>query len=415
MIKIYTGIDIGYYHIKSVVFEVIDNNYHVIGTSCVKTKGIKNGVITDYNLLTETIKLGLNNLENELNLKINKVVLSIPNIDTEYKVISKVIEEEFETITGADVTRIIKSVVKNQETEGKEIVTLMPIEFKVDDIIGIKNPLGMSGNSLGVKAMMITQPKKNVLTLVSIFSSLNIEVIDIVLSSVGDYNEFKNALTENVLGAVVNIGMYKTEVSIFSSGIPIASANIKIGSVNVDYDIAYINNLSMVGGRKLKEDFALATTNNASIKETISVKNKDNEVISVNQLQISEVAASRFEEIINLVKQKINVLTNKPVSYIIFTGGITEMAGFRHLCHEEFGSKCIVGNMKTIGIRHNKYSTVSGIVKYFNEKMLLREKEYTMFDEEKVEDLITSKKTFSLGNTNIINKVVDYFTITKED
>ena len=67
-------------------------------------------------------------------------------------------------------------------------------------------------------------------------------------------------------------------------------------------------------------------------------------------------------------KNEIKNLTNREIRYIIITGGLSEIAGFSYLIEEEFGNLAKVCNISTMGIRHNKYSSTLGIVKYFDEK-----------------------------------------------
>ena len=76
--------------------------------------------------------------------------------------------------------------------------------------------------------------------------------------------------------------------------------------------------------------------------------------------------------------------------------------------------KCLVkariGNIETIGIRDNKYFTVSGMIKYFHEKLNLRGREYSMFSAEKEEELTSPrKKGLNIGNNSVLSKVFGYF------
>ena len=47
MKKIYTGIDLGSYAIKIVVSEYVNGKFQVLASTSVRSKGIKNGLITD--------------------------------------------------------------------------------------------------------------------------------------------------------------------------------------------------------------------------------------------------------------------------------------------------------------------------------------------------------------------------------
>ena len=71
----------------------------------------------------------------------------------------------------------------------------------------------------------------------------------------------------------------------------------------------------------------------------------------------------------------------------MITGGLSEMTGFSNLVEREFGFIASVINMPVIGIRHNKYSSCYGVIRYFNEKLALRGKTYEMFTKEELEEL----------------------------
>ena len=86
-------------------------------------------------------------------------------------------------------------------------------------------------------------------------------------------------------------------------------------------------------------------------------------------------------------KKEIKNLTNREIRYIIITGGLSELAGFQYLVEQEFGFVAKVGNITTIGIRHNKFSSCYGIIKFFNDKLDLRDKHYSMFNSEEIKSL----------------------------
>ena len=105
------------------------------------------------------------------------------------------------------------------------------------------------------------------------------------------------------------------------------------------------------------------------------------------------------------VKNELNNLTNKEIGYIIITGGITSMLGFSAIVEDLFLKNSAVMNLGIIGIRNNKYSNAYGTIKYFVEKLELREKEYTMFSEEKIEEMMATRK--KVGASSVIGKIFD--------
>jgi len=129
---------------------------------------------------------------------------------------------------------------------------------------------------------------------------------------------------------------------------------------------------------------------------------------TLNQYILAEMIEFKLVEMLKNMKNEINNLTNREISYIIITGGLSELAGFVYLVDEQFGAMAKVCNISTMGLRHNKYSSVYGVVKYFDDKLALRGKSYNMIDSEEFDDLISSQQKM-INNDNIIGKVLGHF------
>ena len=408
MRKIYTSVDLGSNSIKIMTAEIYDKKLNVLAVSEVKSRGIKNGLIIDANEILSSLKEAISDIENKLSITIDKVVASVPSYYANFEIVNGEIDisREDERVTGNDVVTVLKSAVIEKVKKDREIVTVIPIYFIVNGKKNIKDPKGLICKKLGVKAMMVTTPSKNVQSIISIFQSIGIDVVDVNLGPIADYNEFSNNNTNEGLTVIVNVGYDITTVSLFNKGIIINSEIIQIGGKNIDNDISYVFKIDKETSSKLKESFAVAHKKFSrvnEIKECITV-NKD--LISITQYDISQVVMSRLIEILKLAKKQSYLLTNREISYIIITGGSSEIPGMSYLVEDVFGDTAHVGNIDTIGIRNNKYSVVSGLIRCFDSKLNLRDKEFSMvdFDGENI-----SKKINLSDNNSVLSKVFGYF------
>jgi cell division protein FtsA len=266
------------------------------------------------------------------------------------------------------------------------------------------------GEELSVKAVTTSIPKNNFRTVINLLKECEIEAVDVCFSSIGDYFEARNPDFDNGVSAIINIGYAKTEVSIFNKGIMIKNSIIDSGSKLIDKDLSYIYNIKLGQARKLKENFAVSNTRYSDISDVMELVNKNGEEVTVNQLEVSEIVEARIVNLLKLAKKEINVLTNREISYIIITGGISELAGFEYVVENIFDRRTSTLNIRTMGIRNNMYSSSYGIIKYFHNKLDLRGLSYSMVSEAEAESLISTKgKVSSKNNDNIINKVFGYF------
>ncbi|HOP66013.1 MAG TPA: cell division protein FtsA, partial [Bacilli bacterium] len=362
MRKIIASIDLGSSTIKIVVAEVLKNKLHVLASSDTHSKGIKNGLVINETDVVKSLHEGIKKIEDMLGLKLNKVIVNVPETDAEFCLgegITTVTNEE-KMVDGKDIVRALQASVYNKVPQTEELVSILPLEFMINEEEVVSDPKKLTANKLSVKTVIATAPKINVHNIIKCFEKLGIEVIDITFGSIGDYAVFEDEELNQKIGAIINLGEDTTTVSIFNKGIITNTEVISIGGANIDNDISFIYKITKLDARRLKENLALAHRRYADASETEEVCNKLGENLKINQYEVTEIVMSRLLEIMNLAKKQINLLTKKEISYIIITGGLTEFTDFSLIIEETFGKNAILGVIKDLGVRNNKYSTALG-------------------------------------------------------
>lgn len=418
MKKIYAAIDIGTYAIKFVVLEYYNSKFYALASHQVKSKGIKKGLIVEPNLVVDCLKEGINEINSMLGIQIKKVIVNVPDYNVNFKYITgSTNTTENNTVTSDDISRAIKDSIYNKLDENQELVTMVPVEYVLDDEL-ISKPLGKNGQKLEIKGIMISTPKKNIYSVLSVLEGAGLEVVDIVVNGLSSYYEVRDDKLDKQDGAIINLGHETVTVSIFESGKLVNNETLQIGGINVEKDLAYVFGISVFDGRILKEKFASSHKRFCQLNEIYEVKNTIGEVIKLNQLEVSGVVMSRMVEILNLAKKQIRLLTNNEISYIVLTGGLTEIKSFKNLAYEIFGKDVIIYTVTTLGCRDNSYVNTLGMIKYFVDKMESRGKEVSMLNIEEETALITPNSKLKKDNIKdniIVNKIFGNFIANKED
>lgn len=410
MRKIYTGIDVGSDSIKIVTSEFLNDRFYTLASVSVKSVGITRGIITDYDMALNSLNLAKKEIEKALGTSVNKAIITVPSNDRNLSVIEGSINLYNEFVTGEDVTAVLGEASVDRVEENEEIVSIIPILFSLDEDRLTPNPNGAKSSVLGVKALLAKAPKKQVYSFLKLFADANIEVVDVTFNCIGDYFEARDKETDNTFGALINIGHEKTDVSIFNKGILIKNSIINLGSKNIDKDISYVYGIDINAARELKEKFALASRRYADINETVEFMADDKEKVTINQYEITEVVEARIVELLKLAKKEINSLTKRKISYIIVTGGIAELMGFSYVVENILGINSSTLNATSIGIRNDKFSSAIGIIKYFHNKMALRERDISMLDEDEINEMMQNKKSeLGLNNDVTTSKIFGYF------
>ena len=408
MRKIMACLDVGSETIKCVVGEMVKKKLNVLAVAEVPSNGVKNGIVYNPNLLIQPLRNVIQKCEEIMDLPIKQVIVSVPANDAVFSVVTGTIKisNEGNMIDGKDVIRVLQKAVKSNRDENLEYISMMPTSFSLDDNRIVKDPKGLTSKGLSVRGVMISTPKQNIYPVLACLERLNIDVVDIAISSIGDYFEFKGKEYDSGVTGVIDLGDQKTTMAIFNKGVLTNTKVIALGGQNVDNDISFVYKIPANVAKDLKETFALAHKNMAQSSDIRTVDDNLNRKLDINQLEISEVVMSRVLEILNLCKKEINSLTKKEISYIIFTGGLTESRDFRLALEEVFGTDAVIGSITEIGVRNNKYSSCLGLLKYYAYNAKLKDKDYSIFSLEEQQKL--SGANYDEENNSVIGKLFGY-------
>lgn len=412
MKHIYTSLDIGSDSIKVVVCELYQNKLNLLASSSCKSNGIKKGLIVNVEQASESIKNAIKEVSDILGIRINKVIANIPSYFNEYSVAKAEIqiENEDSVVTYDDIKNVLEKSIQSISEEEKEIINYIPVDFCLDDEKNINNPLNKKGKNLSSRSIVISTQKKYVYSVISLLENIGIEVVDVSTTGIGDIFAFKDKQIDNSIGVIINIGSELTIVSLYNRGIIVKNSVINMGGKNITKDIAYMYKINSSTANDLKLHFALAHKRNASISDTYEIETDYNNALKINQYEISEIVSSRLEEILNLAKKEINILTSKQIDYIIITGGTSNIADVQYILNDIFGRNANVGNLKLIGIRDNKYSSCLGNIIYFINKLKLKGEEYTMIDNEESSKLASNRNNYQdINNETMLEKMTDSF------
>lgn len=410
MRRIIATLDIGSNSIKLVIGEIFKNKVNILSAIDVPSRGIKKGYIVNPESAIEALKEIFDKAYNTLGVKVSKVIVNVPafNVESFMSEGKSTITNDDKVIKSSDIISCMQACVYNKIPSNKELISVIPTVFNIDGE-ATKNPLNMIGDVLTVKSVINMVPKQNVTGIVYCLQKIDVEIVDFTISPLGDYYEYKIKDYNKLVGAIINIGDATTTISIINRGVLTKCEVLEIGGSNIDNDLAYVYKLTKKDAKIIKEKLTLAHERFAQPNEFMVLTDKTGSDIKINQYNASEIVKSRIEEILNLAKKQINLLTKKEISYIILTGGLTEIADFELVLDEIMGSKAEAKRVCEIGVRDNKYSTAVGMIKYYNSRLKLRNKEFSIFNLDEQEELSGLTKKTNLSDNSLLGKLFGYF------
>lgn len=408
MRTILSGLDFGTNEIKLVIAEFLNGEMSILTSIEEQSQGIKNGLIIDEEAVVKILKNMLKKVEDDLGIKLSKTIVNISAKNTEFIIGKATIDIIEAKISSQDVSSVVKKTLKNEVPVNMDVINVVPTIYKLDNSEWTTKPIGKSSSTLSVKTVITVSPKEYVASMMKVLLKSGLKLIDVFLNGGADYYALKEKMEEACIGAVVNIGELSTSIALFNKGIQTNSCTLDIGSRSIDNDLAFVFKLNFNDARMVKEKLALANKRYATSEEVYEIANSLGEKIKLNQYETSEIAMARIKEILELIKKEITLLTKQEISYIILTGGLSEMRDFALTVESVFGQKARVGFIQTLGVRNAKYSTVAGMIKGFYERLQSKNKEFSIWTEEEMAIISTIDKKV-LKENSLMSKVFGYF------
>ena len=253
--NIITAIDLGTDKCVTVIAKLNEHEQlEVLGFSVVPSQGVRRSIIVNLEEALNTVSHSLDAAERMAGLAVKSAVLSISGTYIRYKNSKGVVAvaSPDQEITQLDVERVIEAARAISLPADREIVHVIPKDFKVDSQEGIKDPLGMMGVRLEAEAHIITGLSTSLRNFEKCVSDLGLTVDAFVFAALAA-SEIALTDTEKELGVVlVDIGAGTTSIAAFVEGVLEFSAVIPVGAKHITQDIASGARISMADAEKLK-------------------------------------------------------------------------------------------------------------------------------------------------------------------
>ncbi|MBD3279680.1 MAG: cell division protein FtsA [Candidatus Pacebacteria bacterium] len=390
--SVITAIDLGTDKCVTLIADVQPEtkSLRVVGVAAVPARGMRRSVIVDLEQVLMTISESLDAAERMAGFDVQSAYVSVSGAHVSSKNSKGVVAVAApdQEITDEDVARVVEAARAISLPADRQILHVIPKDFKVDSQEGIKDPVGMTGVRLESEAHIITGMSTSLRNLEKCINDLGLQVDSFVFAGLAAA-EVVLSETEKELGVVaIDIGAGSTSFSAFVEGALEYSGAIPIGARHITQDLALGCRISLDSAEKIK----LALTNDyqeikprpGESKEDLNKRRKKADKLDLAKLGIHETVESlskrtlverimlpRMKEIIHLVGQKLDDkdLLNQVPAGLVLSGGGAETVGMTEVAKRTLNLPARVGQPKELqglvtDIMRPSYATSIGLLVY---------------------------------------------------
>ncbi len=335
--KIVVGLDIGTTKVCAIVGKKNEfGKINILGFGKAESDGVSRGVVVNIDKTVEAIRKAVAEAEKQSGVDVNVVYVGIAGEhirSMQHKGIITLSNPDME-ISAMDVKRLHDDMFKIATPPGMEILHVLPQEYTVDNQVGIKDPVGMSGVRLEGNFHVVIGQTTAANNIYKCVRKAGLEARELILEPIASSAAVLTDEEREAGVCLVDIGGGTTDLAIFEDNIIRHTAVIPFGGNIVTEDIKQGCTVMRRQAELLKLRFGSA----------LATEIKDDEIITITGLQgrppkeirrrtLSNIIQSRMEEIIEFVAAEIkhSGYEKKLVGGIVVTGGGAMLAHAKQL------------------------------------------------------------------------------------
>lgn len=419
--EIVAAVDIGTTKIVAIVGKKNENGkLEILGMSKVPSQGVKRGVVTNIQEVVGAIQQAVDDVKAKSNVDFNNVFVGIAgqHIRSQKSRGQKYIDvdNDFE-ITAEDVDVLKEDMFRIPIEAGEEILHVLPQSYVVDNEVGVKNPIGMSGKLLEGNFHIVIGQISSAKNIEKCVNRVGLNINELILEPLASS---ASVLTDDECEAgvaLVDIGGGTTDVAVYYDDIIRHTAVIPFGGNVVSHDIKEGCNILHRYAEMLKVQYGSALGDIAPEDKVVSIPGiAGREPKEISFKTLSYIIQSRMEEIIDAISFEIenSGFKEKLGAGIVLTGGGALLRHLPQLVKYKTGLDVRIGmpseylaSTTKEEILQPMFSTSVGLllrgVEYFehSKKEYLdlaneekKEEEFELLDEEIREENPNSKRGF---------------------
>jgi len=376
--KLIVGLDVGTTKVCTLVArQKEDSTLEILGIGNHPSNGLRKGSVVNIEKTIASIKKSVEDARLMAGADFDSATVGIAGGHIYSFNSSGVVPIKGEEVTLDDIHKVIEAAKAVVLPSDREILHVIPQEFKVDNVPGIKDPIGMCGIRLEANVHVVTGQISLIQNLIKCVEMTGIAANQITLQPIAS-SEAVLTLEEKELGVVlVDIGGGTTDIAIWQEGSLVHSQIIPIGGNHFTNDLALALKIPFNEAEKLKINFGSVLKDEQNKNSKVKIQGlPGTNPRDVELKMVSDILGARAEELFKLIKKvaEDSRTLNKITGGFVLTGGGSMIKGLPALGEFLLDFPTKVGYPIPYGgitknMQSPKYSTVMGLLQLAKKRM----------------------------------------------
>ncbi|WP_375287532.1 cell division protein FtsA [Sphingomonas sp.] len=343
-----TALDIGTSKVSAMIAHKGDGGeLIVLGTGQRESRGIKRGYIADMTATEVAVREAVEQAERIAGFNIENVWagFSAGGLISDEAFIE--VELGGHRIEQGDIDALLAEGRSAIDPQGRMVLHAQPALYTLDGLTGVKKPLGLHADRLGVHIHVIAADGSPVRNLDLCVRSAHLEVKSIIAAPIATGYACLSDEERDLGVALVEIGAGITNVSLFAGEMLVGLKSIPFGAADITDDIASAFGTTRGQAERMKCFHGSANASPRDNHEMITIRaaDEDMDATQITKAALIGVIRQRLEHLMKEVQAALTELKFEgPVGrQVVLTGGGAELKGIADYAQQLLGRSVRIG------------------------------------------------------------------------
>ncbi len=379
--KVYTALDIGSSKVSALIAgRTEEGNLLALGTGQHVSAGVKQGHVIDKNRTEHAVRSAIEQAERMAGVSIDQVWVGCTAGGLSSHITSVETELNGGRIEQDDVDYLLSHGRDAIDPDGRLVLHAEPALYTLDGQAGVKHPLGLHADRLGVDIHVVLADGAPVRNIDQCVRAAHLDVRSVVAAPIATGLACLNEEERELGVALVEMGAMVTNISLYMHGMLVGLHSIQFGASDITDAIASSFGIRWHEAERLKCFYGSAISSPADHREMIPVRRNGDSDPNITQNEADEriaradlvsVIVQQMDYLLGEVSRSLKQLgfTGPRGKMVVLAGGGAELKGVADYAQSVFGQSVRIGRPKRLeGLpeAHSgpAFATLAGLVRY---------------------------------------------------
>lgn len=369
-------VDFGSSKISASIGQSGDEEFDILATLSVPSRGIEKGLMVDDAKCREDFNKLMDKLKLKSNVQVEDIYVGISNRNLRLTESNVKVSLNAGKVRGKDIKKALTKAKYNINLlDGEEVVDVIINYYILDEKIIYEDIVGWLGNNLEINVSVILGPSIELSKFRSVIQESGYNFKGYIVNSIATRKLFLQGKKLMGVKVLADIGAGVSDISIFRNGVLKYIGCIQLGGNNLTKDLSICGNLSFAEAENVKNILSndyITIFNDESRDENLEIGNTN-----ISKELFYEVVKARLEEILSYINSDIKNTSfcEGVCSIIVYGNGITYYEKISELIKEQFDMNLILADKNYLQMKDTSNLVSLSLLKEVFDRINLYNKE----------------------------------------